>query len=268
MRFQSLIAIVLLLPTLHVGASNLDSELSPLRQEFTWRGDDSHVDRTAFILRAIPRSRQTFSIQRALLHDGHHRLVGLRLIDLQAGRELFRLLDDETGWWVELDVGFGVRSQPGEQSPQYFQRLEEWLNNPDNQVEFRVRTSTGFEATRRLAAGPHLDDLGAELAESLAPDVAWREAEDAIPATVGVATRGWHGLLREISKFNMIFEFLAEATGLEPDPVQRSLVVSKTRLRGGDTPETSQWQELHRTFEHFDPDNPFPEDLFDTAGPP
>lgn len=63
-------------------------------------------------------------------------------------------------------------------------------------------------------------------------------------------------------------EFLAAIEGRELGEDASRANLSKTPLRRGPIPEPSAWRELLTSFDHFDPDDPFPENLFEPVDPP
>lgn len=214
-------------------------------------------------------STEPGQVQRILLYDGQRRLIATWSLDRATGVEHLHLLDDRTGWWVHVRMKLGVRSPPGEEYPQFSQRREAWLQpGQGHQIEIRVRTSTGFESEKSLPASLDFDGLLADLVEELEQQEAWGDARRGIPTEALTAAEGWRGLLRYESNASLAIAFLNGISRTARNAEEHRLTVSKTQMRSGTRPDSPRWQELLRTFDHFDPDDPLPEDLFEPVESP
>jgi hypothetical protein len=239
------------------------------RNELVWIGANAHEERTALSLLMGSPEQPTMATRRVLLYDGERRLIATWRIDRATGMEHVHVLDDATGWWALVRLKLGVRSPPDEEYPQFSQRREAWLQpGQGHEIELRVTTSTGFESRHGLPATLDFEGLLGHLVEELKQVKTWREAKREIPTEVLSSAEGWQGLLRYRSNASLAIVFLNEISGASENVGQQRLTVSETPMRGGIRPESPRWQELLRTFEHFDPDDPLPKDLFESADSP
>lgn len=96
--------------------------------------------------------------------DGH-RVVLTSSTRGYNGTLLRRLVDDETGWWVELEIGFGFET---EDLKEFLNRVGDRITEPGATLRFTLRTSESIhhEAEVPVAGQTHLaaEALGRELA--------------------------------------------------------------------------------------------------------
>jgi len=94
-----------------------------------------------------------------------NRVVVTKSTNGRAGSFLTQLVDDETGWWIELEIGLGFET---ENLKEFLNRVGDRINEPGATLQFALRTGENLhhEAEVPVAGQIHLaaETLGKELA--------------------------------------------------------------------------------------------------------
>lgn len=77
------------------------------------------------------------------------RIVLTKVLLAESGRDRIRLLDDSTGWWLEVEKKYGVGASG---LWEFLRKLESWLEpESGHRIAYVLRSSDGMELTTTLA---------------------------------------------------------------------------------------------------------------------
>lgn len=96
------------------------------------------------------QSSEKGTVSRVLvLSPAERRVVLTKILLAQSGRDRIRLVDDKTGWWMEVERNFAPAASS---FSEFLKKAEMWLDPAaEHKRNYTVRTSDGLELTSEIA---------------------------------------------------------------------------------------------------------------------
>lgn len=233
------IAAALLLP---VGMATADEPT--VQQLLRWLPvQGTEATGQAQVLQITERRSGELVSRRLVETPAGHRVISVRSTRGFAGTFVRQLIDDETGWWIEMEIDFGFAT---ENLKEFLNRVEDRINEPGATLRVTVRTSESLhhEAEVPVAGQIHLaaEALGKELAGTptgralaesippgLVPTLAFLDQHTEQTYVEGVTT-----LTRFLAALEPAISDPATSPGrwrFEPEEPRKSFTVSDPELR-------------------------------------
>jgi len=186
-----------------------------------------------------------------------HRAVVTKSTNGYAGSFLTQLVDDETGWWIELEIGLGFET---ENLKEFLNRVGDRINEPGATLQFALRTGENVhhEAEVPVAGQIHLaaEAFGKELAGT--PE--GRALAESIPPGL-VPTLAFLRQHTEGTYAEGVISLTKVLAALQPAIADRASNPGRWRFEGGEiryslTVTEPELRSFMERFSTIDPDRP------------
>jgi hypothetical protein len=218
---------------------------------------DSGVSGTPEALQ-ITEGRSAELISRQLIEPpAGHRVVVTKSTRGYAGTVLTQLVDDETGWWVELEIDYGLRS---EDLKDFLNRTGDKIGEPGATLRYTLRTSENLRHESEIPVQGNIQTAAERLGDELAATQEGKALAESIPPGLvptlaflrlhaeGTYAEGALPLMRILAALEPAIADPATSPGrwrFEPGEVRYSLTVTDPELRS-----------FAEQFSTIDPDRP------------
>jgi|GEM_PF-3034601 len=132
----------------------------------------------ARVLQITERRSGVFITRRLIEAPAGHRVVLTRSTKGYAGTFLNQLVDDETGWWIELEIGFGFET---ENLKEFSNRVGDKINEPGATLQFTLRTSENVHHEAEVPVAGQIHLAAEAFGEGLAGTSQGRALAESIP---------------------------------------------------------------------------------------